>query len=277
MARIRSELACPPSLTFPAAILLFCLLYSLSIKATPSAESTEIDQVSAWLAARANRSTVREIIASEYKKRYQKWKNEYLSTSAGREQWERFALNQHFELTITVSRQQAHGAKVDFQWDDFGHLIAATIILGDKLDSGYPSAINYPITCSLSPGDLPPEVKGKILAATKLSHEFGHLNQVMSMDGRTYQLQNRLMLDYMRVFNGNGFNIHDPSLMVLAEQMGGTPVSISQNREHWAEAGALDYLQERLPKLNKRAKIPSAIKDAINAYQSTYGDRFQMF
>jgi YD repeat-containing protein len=252
-------------------------LYSLSIKATPSAESTEIDQVSAWLAARANRSTVREIIASEYKKRYQKWKNEYLSTSAGREQWERFALNQHFELTITVSRQQAHGAKVDFQWDDFGHLIAATIILGDKLDSGYPSAINYPITCSLSPGDLPPEVKGKILAATKLSHEFGHLNQVMSMDGRTYQLQNRLMLDYMRVFNGNGFNIHDPSLMVLAEQMGGTPVSISQNREHWAEAGALDYLQERLPKLNKRAKIPSAIKDAINAYQSTYGDRFQMF
>ena len=277
MARIRSELACPPSLTFLAAILLFCLLYSLSIKATPSAESTEIDQVSAWLAARANRSTVREIIASEYKKRYQKWKNEYLSTSAGREQWERFALNQHFELTITVSRQQAHGAKVDFQWDDFGHLIAATIILGDKLDSGYPSAINYPITCSLSPGDLPPEVKGKILAATKLSHEFGHLNQVMSMDGRTYQLQNRLMLDYMRVFNGNGFNIHDPSLMVLAEQMGGTPVSISQNREHWAEAGALDYLQERLPKLNKRAKIPSAIKDAINAYQSTYGDRFQMF
>jgi hypothetical protein len=136
LARIRCELARPSSLL--AATLLFCPLYSLSIKATPSAE---FDQVSAWLVAHANRSTVQEVIASEYKKRYQKWKNEYLSTEAGREQWERFALNPHFELTITVSKQQAHGAKVDFHWDDFGHLIAATIMLGDKLDSGYPAPL----------------------------------------------------------------------------------------------------------------------------------------
>ena len=233
--------------------------------------------MSAWLAERANKSTVREVISSEFKKRYQQWKNEYLTTVVGREQRERFALNQHFELTITVSKQQRHGAKVDFHWDDFGHLVAATIILGDKLDSGYPSSINYPITCSLSTGDLAPEVKGKILAATKLSHEFGHLNQVMSMDGRIYQLQNKLMLEYMRIFDGNGFDVHDPTLLALAQQMGGTPVSISQHREHWAEAGAIDYLRERLPKLNKRAKIPSAIKEAIDAYQFAYGDRFQMF
>ena len=277
MARIPCELARLPSQILLTAILLFCSLYSLSIAATPSVESAHPNEVSAWLAERADRSTVREVISSKYQKRYQKWKNEYLSTVVGREQWERFALNQHFELTITVSRQQGHGAKVDFQWDDFGHLVAATIILGDKLDSGYPSAINYPITCSLSPGDLPREVKGNILAATKLSHEFGHLNQVMSMDGRMYQLQNRLMLEYMRIFKGNRFDVHDPTLLALGRQMGGTPVSISQHREHWAEAGALDYLRERLPKLNKRAKIPNAIKEAINAFQSTYGDRFQMF
>jgi hypothetical protein len=47
------------------------------------------------------------------------------------------------------------------------------------------------------------------------------------------------MLDYMRVFNENGFNVHDSRLMALAERMGGTPVSISQNREHWAERGRL--------------------------------------
>jgi len=276
LARIRSELARLPSLIFLAAFLLVCPLYSFSIKATPSFDSTDgDDEVNTWLSTNANRSTVKELIPSEYKKRYQKWKTEYLSASVGREQWERFALNPHFELTITFSKQQAHGAKVEFHWDDFGHLIAATILLGNKLDSGYPSAINYPITCSLSPGNLPPEVNGKILAATKLSHEFGHLNQVMSMDGRIYQMQNTVMLQYMRIFNGNGFNVHDPVLVALAEQMGGTPVSISQNREHWAEAGAIEYLQQRLPKLNKRSKIPNAVKDAIEAYQSTYGDRSQ--
>lgn len=277
MPRIRCELECLPSLILLAAILLVCPLYSLSITATPSAELSHPNEVSAWLAEHAEESTVRELISPEYKKRYQKWKDEYLSTAVGREQWKRFALNQHFELTITVSKRQGHGAKVDFYWDDFGHLVAATMILGDKLDSGYPSSINYPITCSLSTGDLPREVKGKILAATKLSHEFGHLNQVMSMDGRIYQLQNRLMLEYMGIFNGNGFDVHDPTLMALGQQMGGTPVSISQHREHWAEAGAIDYLRERLPKLNKRAKIPSSIKEAIDAYQFAYGDRFQMF
>ena len=277
MARIRCELAHLPSLILLAAILLFCALYSLSIRATPFLKSAHLNEVSAWLAERADRSTVREYISPEYRKRYQKWKNEYLSTAVGREEWARFALNPHFELTITVSKHEGHGAKVDFHWNEFGHLVAATITLGDKLDSGYPSAINYPITCSLSTGDLPPEVKGEILAATKLSHEFGHLNQVMSMDGRIYQHQNRLMLEYMHIFNGNGFDINDPSLLGLSRQMGGTPVSISQHREHWAEAGAIDYLRERLPKLNKRAKLPSAIKEAIDAYQSVYGDRFQMF
>ncbi len=132
-------------------------------------------------------STLREVIPAKYQKKYLKWKHDYLSTVEGRTQWERYTLNPNFILTITISREEAEGARVDrFLWDDLGNLVGATIILGNRLDSGYPSSINYPITCSLAPGNLPPEVKGTILAATKLAHEFGHLNRTMSMNGRIF-------------------------------------------------------------------------------------------
>src|SRR6266536_3081808 len=124
-----------------------------------------------------NTSRVIENIPAKYHKRYLKWRNDYLSTEAGRSQWNRYALDPNFTLTVTVSKELAEGAVVDtFQWDENGRLTAATMRLGNKLDSGYPSSFNYPITCSLAPGNLPPEVKGTILAATKIAHEFGHLD-----------------------------------------------------------------------------------------------------
>jgi hypothetical protein len=78
-----------------------------------------------------------------------------------------------------------------------------------------------------------PPARGTILAATNLAHEFGHLNRTMSMDGRLYQLQNELMIEYNRLFFANGRDTKDPYLLQLAEQMGGTPVSIKQDRESW--------------------------------------------
>lgn len=257
---------------------MVCALW-FPFKCASSATNThdsESQKTNAWLTSEAARSTVHEVIPSDYRKRYLKWKTEYLSTEAGRSQWELYALSPNFRLTITVSKEEGQGARVkDFVWNGDSHLVAATIVLGNKLDSGYPSSINYPITCSLSPGSLPPEVKGKILAATKLAHEFGHLGQVNSISGSVYQMQNVLMTEYLRIFNSNGFNVHDPRLLALAEQMGGTPVSIKQEREHCAEVGAITYLTERLPQLSKRSKIPSAIKEAIDAYYSTYPGRFQ--
>src|SRR6266404_6875188 len=220
-------------------------------------------------------STLREIIPAKYHKRYLRWRNDFLSTASGHEQWERYSLNPGFTLTITVSPEEAEGARVmDFIWDDSGKLSGATIILGSKLDSGYPSSITYPITCSLAPGNLPPEVKGTILAATKLAHEFGHLNRTMSMDGRFYQLQNRLMIEYNQIFYANGRTTLDPQLIELANEIGGTPVSIAQDRESWAEMGAILYLRERLPHLSHHAKMPGAIRQAIETYYSTYPDRF---
>lgn len=222
-----------------------------------------------------NTSRVIELIPAEYRKRYLKWRNDYLSTEVGRNQWDRYALDPNFTLSITVSKDRAEGALLDgYRWDDTGRLIAATVTLGNKLDSGYPSSINYPITCSLAPGNLPPEVKGTILAATKLAHEFGHLNRTMTMDGRLYQLQNSLMIEYNQIFNANGRDCQDPRLLELVEKMDGTPVSIAQDRECWAEVGALGYLQERLAE-NRNIKMPEPIKQAIEAYYLAYPGRVE--
>ena len=222
-----------------------------------------------------NTSRVMELVPAKYHKRYLKWRNDYLSTAAGRSEWNRYARDSGFTLTITVSKDLAEGAIVDsYKWDENGRLTAATIRLGNKLDSGYPSSINYPVTCSLAPGHLPPEVKGTILGATKIAHEFGHLDHMMSMDGRTYELQNRLMLEYNRIFDSNGRDVRDPRLLELAKEMDGTPVSIKQDRECWAEAGAALYLQERLAK-NRKIKMPGQIRDAIEAYYLTYPGRVE--
>ncbi len=218
-------------------------------------------------------SSIKEFIPAKYKKRYLKWKDEYLSTGVGRSQWERYARDPDFTLTITISRRHKEGALVNgFRWNDEGKLLAATITLGDKLESGYPTSPNYPITCSLAPGNLPPEVKGTILAATKLAHEFGHLNRTMESDGRLYDLQNRLMLEYNEIFSKNGRNTNDPRLLELVAQMKGTPVSISQDRESWAEMGALLYLQERF-KDRPKVKMPQPLRQAIEAYYLTYPGR----
>src|SRR6266487_7203474 len=45
-------------------------------------------------------STVREIIPAKYHRRYLRWRNDFLSTASGREQWERYTLNPGFMLTI---------------------------------------------------------------------------------------------------------------------------------------------------------------------------------
>jgi hypothetical protein len=83
------------------------------------------------------------------------------------------------------------------------------------------------------------------------------------------------MIQYLQIFNSNGYNTHDTRLLQLSEQMGGTPVSIKQDREHWAEIGALLYLRERLPELSKRSKLPTPVKQAIDEFYSAYPGRFQ--
>jgi hypothetical protein len=78
----------------------------------------------------ASSNRLKEIIPAKYHQKYLKWKSDFLSTTAGRDEWARYATNPNFNLTITVSPEQAEGARVeDYRWDEAGKLIAATIIL----------------------------------------------------------------------------------------------------------------------------------------------------
>jgi len=254
--------------------LLFYLLLILVCAASEAAPP--LAEASAGAATSKESGGIREIIPDRFQKRYERWKLEYLSTRAGRAQWERYARDKSFTLTITVTEAKGGGAGTDqYRWDESGRLIAATITLGDQIDEGYPSPVNYPVISSLSHAGPYPGITGSILAATKMAHEFGHVNRTAQTDAQLFQLQNRLIPVYNRILLSNGINVRDPRLLELSGQMTGTPVKIGQDRELWAEANALAYLRERCPDDGTYRPMFKAIRHAIEEYAKEHIERFR--
>src|SRR5688500_3965928 len=71
---------------------------------------------------------VKEVIPNKYKDRFAKWKAELQSTAFGREQWDRYANNKNYILTVVVKGDYGKGAGTDdFLWDEGGNLVGATI------------------------------------------------------------------------------------------------------------------------------------------------------
>lgn len=211
--------------------------------------------------------SVVEIVPPQYRKAYLKWKAEYLSTEVGRKQWQAYVQLTNFRLFIMVSKELEHSAEAGgYIWDASGKLVAATILLGPKINSGYPSTSNYPVMCSLAPSNLPRDVKGEILAAAKLAHEFGHVNYTATQDAALYRLQNELIPEYNRIFKLTHFNFADARLVELARLMRGTPPEISQAREYQAEASVASYLKERFSGKGEYKMMPQPIREAIESY-----------
>jgi hypothetical protein len=211
---------------------------------------------------------INELVPSKYKKRYLRWKAEYLSTKAGRDQWERYSRRGDFLLVITVSPELRRGAQVgDYQWDSSGRLVAAVIFLGKDMDKGYPTNVtNYPVTCSLGLSDHPGGVEREVLAAAKLAHEFGHVSDTATKDASTYATQNRLILEYGEIFKANGFDPTDPRLIDIERRLGGTPADIIRGREYVAESYVAAYLQEKFSKGGDMNSMPPPIRQAIESY-----------
>src|SRR5881227_4194154 len=85
---------------------------------------------------------IREVIPDKYQKRYDEWKTEFLSTDIGKAQWEMYAHHPRLMLTITIGGKSVQGAGTGkYKWNEAGELVAATIVLGERLDEGYPSAV----------------------------------------------------------------------------------------------------------------------------------------
>jgi hypothetical protein len=218
---------------------------------------------------------IKEVIPDKYKERYQAWKNEFLDAGTGRRQWDAFEQDTHFTLTINVSCDDRNGAGTGkYKWNDAGQLIAATITLGCRIEEGYPNPIYYPVMNSLSPRDPSLAVNKNILAAAKIAHEFGHIKQVLSADGALYRLQNQLMPVYNKILLSNGRNTLDPRLIDLAQQMGGTPVEIWEDREYWGEANAMLYLRDRITKESEQRVLFTRIIRTVEVYAKNYVERF---
>ena len=216
-----------------------------------------------------------EQIPIKYLSRYQQWKEEFLSTEAGREQWKFYETNPNFTLNIVVSRENAEGATTGkYKWNEKGELIAATITLGMRLDEGYPNPIYFPVMNSLVPNDSFTRIGGSTLAATKLAHEFGHVNRTGKVDSNMYQLQTQLIPQYNKIFLSNGRDPNDPRLLELAGKIGGTPVQIWEDREYWGEANALMYLRDRITEDNVRCALFNKIRHSVDLYAKDYEPRF---
>ena len=219
---------------------------------------------------------IKEDIPAKYAARYEAWKAEFLATEAGREQWEQFKTNPNFTLTISVSRENAEGATTgNYRWNDQGTLVAATIILGVRLDEGYPNPIYFPVMNSLVPTESSARIDGNTLAATKIAHEFGHVRRTSEVDAAVYQLQSQLMPQYNKIFLSNGRNAKDPRLVEIARKIGGTPVQIWEDREYWGEANAMVYLRDRFTDDRMRCPIFSKIRNSVDLYAKDYEPRFR--
>jgi hypothetical protein len=243
--------------------------------ATANTSAYVRDGYPAVMPASGSGGGLHEVIDSKYKKRYQEWKDEFLSTEIGRAQWEMYTHHPHLILTVTVARSNAHGAgSGKYKWNDAGELVAATIELGSEMDVGYPSSVYYPVMNALEPYESAKLISGNVLAAAKLAHELGHVMKMASTPESLYRLQLRLVPIYNKIFLSNGYNVNDPRLVEMAKQMGGNPVEIWEDREYWGEANAMLFLRDRVAQEKFHCKLFNRIKRTVEEYAKPYEDRF---
>ncbi len=218
---------------------------------------------------------IREQIPHKYAARYQHWKQEFLSAESGRQQWEYYQNNPNFTLTVVVTRDNPEGGNTgNYEWNEDGKLVAATINLGCRLGEGVPNPIYFPVLNSLLPAGTNGTIGGDILAASKFAHEFGHVNSTAEGDSVLYQLRSQLVPQYNRIFLSNGRNNRDPLLVELAQRMGATPVEIWEDREYWGETNAMLYIRDRFEDDAFRCLLFSRIKRSLDLYAKGYEERF---
>lgn len=216
-----------------------------------------------------------EIIPAESQINYNNWKAEFLSTDYGKNLWEKYSKNKNFTLTIKIAGKGNKGGQTaDYQWDENGLLIGATIYLGGRINKGIPDAIYYPVMNSINEFNDRKEISGTTLAATKMAHEFGHINRTIETNQEKFKTQNKLMPIYNSIFLKNGYNTSDQKLIDLANQMGGTPIQIWEDREYWGEASAMSFLLEKTKNKYFYCSLINKINENVSNYATDYKERF---
>jgi hypothetical protein len=223
----------------------------------------------------SNSGGIHEQVPAKYAARYQHWKQEFLTTETGRQQWDYYQNNLDFKLTLVITRENPEGGNTgNYEWNEDGKLVAATITLGCRLDEGVPNPIYFPVMNSLLPAGTTRNIGGETLAATKIAHEFGHVNRTAKGDPVLYKLQAQLIPQYNQILLSNGRDTLDPRLIELAQRMGATPVEIWEDREYWGETNAMLYLRDRFADDGFRCQLFSRIKRSLDLYARGYEERF---
>jgi hypothetical protein len=218
---------------------------------------------------------IRELVPDKYREKYERWKSEFLATEFGRQEWNRYAADKNFILTIKVSIEQGQGGGTgNYQWNEDGKLVGATITLGARIDKGYPNPIYFPVMNSLSISSPTETISENILAAAKLAHEFGHVNHTAKMDGELFRLQNKLIEEYNETLQASRFNMNAPRLVSLRKTLGGTPVEIWESREYWGEVNAMFYVLDRLEGSKFYCPVVSQIETNVKTFAASYEDLF---
>lgn len=218
---------------------------------------------------------IREEIPGKYREKYERWKNEFLSTDSGRQQWNRYAADKNFILIIKVSEEEGQGAGTsDYLWNKDGILVGATINLGSRIEKGFPDPIYFPVMNSLSIANSAAKTHENILAAAKIAHEFGHVNQTAKTSGEVFRRQNSLIIEYNEILQNNKFKMNSPILAELKEELGGTPVEIWESREYWGETNAMHFLLDRIEKEKFFCPVVNKIETNIKTFAVSYEDRF---
>jgi hypothetical protein len=262
----------------PGRLLLLTFLVAFTGSQAVTAQQTDLARNSVRdrkVASKPDAGGIHEVISEKFAKRYQEWKEEFLSTDIGKAQWEMYSHHPYLQLTITVGGKNASGAGTGkYKWNEKGELIAATIMLGERINEGYPSAVYYPVMNALEPFESRNLIGGTVLAATKIAHEFGHVMKISSTPHDVYHLQLQLVPIYNKIFLSNGYNVNDPRLVELASKMGGNPVEIWEDREYWGEANAMLFLRDRVAKEKFHCRLFGKIKRAVEEYAKDYEERF---
>jgi hypothetical protein len=228
-----------------------------------------------YVASASDSAGIREVIDKKYQRRYQEWKDEFLSTDIGKAQWEMYLHHPRLVVTITISGNNPNGAgSGKYKWNDAGELVAATITLGSQVDQGFPSSVYYPVMNALEPYESSRMIGGSVLAAAKIAHEFGHVMKMSGTPQELYSLQVQLVPMYNKIFLSNGHNVKDPRLVELAKKMGGNPVELWEDREYWGEANAMLFLRDRVAKERFHCKLFNRIKRTVEEYAKNYEERF---
>jgi hypothetical protein len=219
---------------------------------------------------------IREDVPAKYRSKFEKWKTEFLSTNFGRQQWETYANNDHFLLVIRVDPGRGMGAGTDkFTWDTDGNFIGATITIGSDLDNGFPEPIYYPVLNALAPEPGTAAIRPSVIAAAKLSHEIGHVEQTSNANMKLMQLQSKLIPQYVSIFLKNGFDHSDKRLLELEQQMGGTPTSIWESREYTSELDTMRYISQSIDIDDGLCRVLKRVRRNLAYYAAGHEKEFE--